>query len=73
MVSSEFFADIFGQEAQDEEAVLVKQLILSPVSAVCHRIREMLRAIEFHRDARVLPYRSTSSLAKPRTQSAGRR
>jgi hypothetical protein len=47
----QLLADVFGEEPQDEVAVLLKELILSPVAAVGGRIREVLRAIEFYRDA----------------------
>ncbi len=50
----QLLADVFGEEPQDEVAVLLKELILSPVAAVGGRIREVLRAIEFYRDACIL-------------------
>lgn len=46
-------ANVFGEEPQDEVAVLLQELILPSVAAVGDRIREVLRAIEFYRDPRI--------------------
>ena len=46
----QFLAHVFGKEAQHEIAVLLQHLILAPVAPIRDWIREMLRAVEFHRD-----------------------
>ena len=49
----EFLADVFGEEAQHEISVLLKQLIFAPIAAIGDWIGEMLGAVELHRDTRV--------------------
>jgi hypothetical protein len=49
----QLLADVFGEEPQDEVAVLLKELVLSSVAAVGGRIRGVLRAVEVYRDARI--------------------
>ena len=49
----QFLAHVFGKEAQHQIAILLQHLILAPVAPVRDRIREMLRAVEFHRHTRV--------------------
>ena len=49
----QFPAHIFGKEAQHQIAILLEHLILPPVAPVRDRIREMLRAVQFHRHTRV--------------------
>ena len=49
----QFLADVFSKEPQHQITVLLKQLILAPVAAVRDRVREMLRAVQFDRHARV--------------------
>ncbi len=44
----QLLSNIFGQEPQDQEAVLLQQLILAPVTTVRGRIREMLPAVQLH-------------------------
>ncbi len=51
--SVEFLADVFCKEPQDEVAVLLQQLVLAAVATVRNGIRQVLRAIQLHGDARV--------------------
>lgn len=47
----QFFADVFGQEAEHEVAVLLQQLVLAAAPTVRRRIAEMLRAIDLNGEA----------------------
>lgn len=46
-------ADVVGQKAEDEVAVLLQQLVLSTVPSICDGIRQVLRTIQFQGEARV--------------------
>ena len=60
----QFLADVFGQKAQDKIAVLLEQAVLAAVAAIA-RVREVLRAVEFDRQAASAQSRSTSMLPSP--------
>ena len=49
----EILADVFGEEAEHEVAVLLKELVLPSISTVGGLVAEMLAAVEFHGDVRV--------------------
>ncbi len=49
----QLLAHVFGKEAQHQIAVLLQQLVLTPVSAVRDGIREMLCTVQLHRHTRI--------------------
>jgi hypothetical protein len=49
----EILRHIFGEEAEDEEAVFLKQAVLAPIAPVGDRIGQMLRTVEFHGDPKI--------------------
>ena len=49
----EILADVLCQKAKDEVVVLLEELVLAPIPAVRHGVCEVLRAIQFDRDARI--------------------
>ena len=53
MKEAQVLADVLGEEAQHEVAVLLQQLVLSPVATIRDGIREVLSAVEFDRYTRV--------------------
>jgi hypothetical protein len=50
----QFLAHVFSKKAQHQVAVLLEQLILAPVAAVCDRIREMLSTVACSASANTL-------------------
>jgi hypothetical protein len=44
----------FGEEPQHQISILLQQLVLPPVAPIRCGIAQMLRAIQFHRHARVV-------------------
>ena len=50
----QFFADVLSQKAQHEVAVFLQQLVLPPVAAIRDRIGQVLSAIEFDGEDRLL-------------------
>ena len=46
-------ADILGEEAQHDIAVVLQQRVLAPVAAIDYGVGQMLRSIDFHRHPRL--------------------
>ena len=69
----QLLAHVFSKEPQHQVAALLQQLILAPVAAVRDRIREMLRAIQFHRHTGIGAHEIDfeSSLIRQRNLEAG--
>ena len=49
----EVLADVLCQKAQHEVVVLLEELVLAPIPAVRHGVREVLGAVQLDSDARI--------------------
>jgi len=61
----EILTNVFGQEPEDQIAVLLKQSILATIAPVGLRVAQMLAAIQFDGEARGRAKQSTSMRPQP--------